>query len=90
MSESPSYPSHATEHPRDRRRHDAVVAAEIRKLERNLREFGPMPKDRLADLTHADLWREGTFEEAVSAGIRGGRLEQMPFHWLKATRGPRL
>ena len=90
MNESQSYPCHATEHPRDRRRHAAAVAAETRKLERNLREFGPMPKDRLADMAHADQWREGTFEEAVSEGVRQGRLEWMPFHWLKAVRGARL
>lgn len=84
------YTSHGAENPRDRRRHAAVVAAEIRKLERNLRDFGPMPKDRLASLAHADQWREGTFEEAVSAGVREGRLELMPFCWVKAARGSRL
>jgi len=75
-----------TENPRDRRRHAATVEAEIRKLERNLLELGPMPRDRLADLAHADRWRDGTFEEAVSVGVRQGRLEWMPFQWLKATR----
>jgi hypothetical protein len=90
MHQSQSYTSHGTEHPRDRRRHDAAVAAEIGKLERSLRELGPMPRERLADLAHADQWREGTFEEAVSEGVRQGRLEWMPFHWLKAVRGARL
>jgi hypothetical protein len=90
MRQSQSYTSHGTENPRDRRRHDAAIAAEIRKLERNLREFGPMPRERLADLAGADRWREGTFEEAVSEGVRQGRLQWMPFHWLKAVRGARL
>jgi hypothetical protein len=75
---------------RDRRRHDAAVAAEIRKLERGLRELGPMPAERLATLAHADQWREGTFEEAVSVGVREGRLARLPFQWLKAVRGARL
>jgi hypothetical protein len=90
MRQSQSYTSHGTENPRDRRRHDAAVAAEVRKLERSLREFGPMPRRRLADLAGADQWREGTFEEAVSEGVRQGRLQWMPFHWLKAVRGARL
>jgi hypothetical protein len=77
-------------HPRDERRHAAAVAAEIDKLERSLREFGPMPSERLADLAQADRWREGTFEEAVAVGVREGRLAWMPFNWLKAVRGARL
>jgi hypothetical protein len=90
MHQSQSYTSHGTENPRDRRRHDAAVAVEIRKLERSLRDLGPMPRERLADLSRADQWREGTFEEAVSEGVRQGRLEWMPFQWLKAVRGARL
>jgi hypothetical protein len=90
MHHSQSYTSPGTENPRDRRRHDATVAAEVDKLERNLRELGPMPKERLADLTGADRWREGTFEEAVAAGVRQGRLKWLAFSWLKATRGARL
>ena len=49
-----------------------------------------MPRERLADLAGADRWREGTFEEAVSEGVRQGRLQWMPFHWLKAVRRARL
>lgn len=82
--------SHPTENPRDRSRRNATVAAEVDKLERNLRELGPMPKARLAEVSHADRWREGTFEEAVSAGVREGRLTWLAFSWLKATRGARL
>jgi hypothetical protein len=90
MQQRQSYTSHGTEDPRDRERHNAAVAAEISKLERNLRHLGPVSRGRLADVAHADQWREGTFEEAVSEGVRQGRLEWMPFHWLKATKGARL
>jgi hypothetical protein len=90
MQEPPSHHHNGIDSPRDRRRHDAAVAAEIRKLERSLRELGPMPRERLAILAHADQWREGTFEEAVAVGVREGRLAWLPFHWLKAVRGARL
>ena len=71
-----------------------AVEAELRKradkLERSLRELGPMPSERLANLAQADRWREGSFEEAVAVGVREGRLARLPFHWLKAVRGARL
>jgi hypothetical protein len=86
----PAQPHHGIQSPRDRQRHDASVAAEIRKLERSLRELGPMPSERLATLAQADRWREGTFEEAVAVGVRQGRLAWLPFNWLKAVRGARL
>jgi hypothetical protein len=81
---------HGIQSARDHRRHEAAVAAEIDKLERSLRELGPMPCDRLANLAHADRWREGTFEEAVAVGVRQGRLAWLPFKCLKAVRGARL
>jgi hypothetical protein len=81
---------HGIESERDRRRHDAAVAAEVDKLERSLRELGPMPCDRLAMVTQADRWREGTFEEAVAVGVQTGRLARLPFDWLKSVRGARL
>ena len=49
-----------------------------------------MPRERLADLAHADRWRAGTFAEAAAEGVRQGRLERMAFHWLKATNGARI
>jgi len=81
---------HGIHSARDHRRHAAAVAAEIDKLERSLRELGPMPSERLANLAQADRWREGSFEEAVAVGVREGRLAWLPFHWLKAVRGARL
>ena len=50
----------------------------------------PCPVNGSPSLARADRWREGTFEEAVSEGVRQGRLQWMPFHWLKAVRGARL
>ena len=69
---------------RDRRR-AAVIAAEMRRLERCLRTIGPMPRTRLAETTDAQRWCEGTFEEAVRLGIREGKLRALPFDWLEST-----
>ena len=66
--------------------HRATVAAEAARLERVLRGIGPMPKARLARTCGADRWREGTFQEAVRAGLRAGRLRQLPLGWLEASR----
>ncbi len=90
MTDPKHSPHRGIQTARDHQRHDAAVAAEINKLERNLRDLGPMPSDRLASLAHADRWREGSFEEAVAAGVREGRLAWLPFHWLKAVRGAGL
>jgi hypothetical protein len=88
--QEPHSHQHGIQSARDHRRHEAVVAAEIDKLERSLRDLGPMPSDRLASLAQANRWREGSFEEAVAVGVREGRLAWLPFHWLKAVRGARL
>lgn len=66
--------------------HQASVTAEVRKLERSLRAIGPMPRSMLARVARAGSWREGSFEEAVQAGLREGRLKELPLGWLKATR----
>jgi hypothetical protein len=65
-----------------------MVAAEARRLERNLRAIGPMPRDMLAHVSGAENWREGTFEEAVREGLREGRLRTLPLQWLEANPNP--
>lgn len=66
--------------------HQARVAAEARRLERQLRTIGPMPREMLARRVGAERWREGSFEEAVRAGIQAGRLRKLPLHWLEAAQ----
>jgi hypothetical protein len=61
-----------------------VIGAETRRLERRLREYGPMPRERLAQACGAERWREGTFEEAVIEGLRTGRLRELPLGWIEA------
>lgn len=86
MSAQPE--SHPFHHPQDadEPRHQAKVSAEIRRLETTLWSLGPMPTDTLAHVSHADQWREGSFEEALREGVRQGRLERMPFGWVKAVK----
>jgi hypothetical protein len=70
---------------RDPDRHrDAVVCAEMRRLERRLFAIGPMPRERLAAACDAARWREGSFEAAVREGVRQGKLRELPLGWLAA------
>jgi hypothetical protein len=86
LNEHEQYPRHRqSEDAHHINRHRAALAVEIRRLERSLRIFGPMPRDRLAREARADRWREGTFEEAVQEGVRAGRLQRLPFGWIKVT-----
>lgn len=67
------------------RRHRAtVVTAEVRRLERTLRAIGPMPRQKLAQTCASGRWHEGTFEEALRAGIASGRLRELPLDWVEA------
>ena len=43
-----------------------------------------MSRQKLAE-QRGGHWRDGTFEEAVSEGIRTGRIAPLPLGWLKAT-----
>ncbi|MGA9857308.1 MAG: hypothetical protein WBQ18_05555 [Solirubrobacteraceae bacterium] len=79
-SENPDYVRHG-----DFARHRAtIVAAETRRLERELLALGPMHRDRLAERCGTHRWREGTFEEAVHQGIQTGQLRRLPFDWIAA------
>jgi hypothetical protein len=72
------------------RHHDAVLAAEVRRLARALRTVGPMPRPALARATGCDHWREGNFEAALEAGLRSGRLRELPLGFVAAApRQPR-
>jgi hypothetical protein len=66
------------------RHHAAVVAAEVRRLQRELRAIGPMPRRSLAKASKVDRWREGAFEEAVRVGIRQGKLRELPLGWIES------
>jgi len=61
-----------------------VLAAEVRRLQRWLLAIGPMPRHKLAEACAADRWREGTVEEAIRAGVRSGRLRELPLGWVEA------
>jgi hypothetical protein len=51
------------------------------------------PRDRRRDAASVDVdirKLERSLRELGPEGVRQGRLEWMPFHWLKAVRGARL
>lgn len=64
-----------------------IINAEMRRLQRRLLAYGPMPRQRLARDCGAERWHEGTFEEAVREGIRTGKLRQLPLGWVEAALG---
>ena len=64
----------------------AIVAAELRRVERELRVYGPMPRTTLAQRCGEAGWRDGTLEEVVSEGIRQRRLKRLPLGWIASRR----
>jgi hypothetical protein len=67
-------------------RHAAIVAAELRRIERQLRAFGPMPRRALSRSCGERSWRDGSVTEAVREGIRQHRLKQLPLDWIAPER----
>jgi hypothetical protein len=67
-------------------RHAAIVEAEVRYVERQLRAYGPMSRPMLARRCRERAWREGTLEEAVREGFRQRRLKQLPLGWVASRR----
>jgi hypothetical protein len=67
-------------------RHSAILAAEVKRVERELRLYGPMPVSRLARLCGEAAWRDGTLEEVVREGIRQRRLKRLPLGWVASRR----
>jgi hypothetical protein len=66
--------------------HAAVLAAELRRIEQQLRAVGPMPRQALARSCGENTWRDGNLTEAVREGIRQHRLRQLPFGWIARER----
>jgi len=62
---------------RETRQDAAALSAEIRRLSGVPRALGPRPCASLARISHAERWREGSFQRAVTEAIRGGK-EQAP------------
>jgi hypothetical protein len=65
-----------------------IVAAELRRIERCLREVGPLPRRALAAHAGESSWRDGNVTEAVREGIRQHRLKELPLGWIAAERYP--
>lgn len=67
---------------RRRRRADAILDAEARRLARELRLVGPLPRAALGRLCGTGRWREGGLDAAVKRGVELGTLRVLPFDFL--------
>jgi hypothetical protein len=68
------------------RHYEALLEAEARRLARELYLYGPLSKRTLAQRCHARHWRDGTFRDAVRAGIRNKTLRELPLDFLDVPR----
>jgi hypothetical protein len=72
---------------RTRARHArAVTEAEIRRLSRALGPFGVLRRDALRKEAGAEHWQEGSFEQAVAAAVREGRIDDLPGDFYRDNR----
>ena len=74
------------------RHDDAVLSAEVRRLVRVLRSYGPLQRASLARISNAERWREGSFDRAVTEAIREGQVRELPFDFIAPDRpgAPRI
>ena len=80
-------PSTQARRQRASRHDDAVLSAEVRRLVRVLRAFGPLQRASLARISHADRWHEGSFDRAVAEAIRDGQARELPFDFIAIDPG---
>lgn len=64
----------------------AVTEAEIRRLSRALAPFGVLGRDALRKEAGAEHWQEGSFEQAVAAAAREGRIQALPGDFYRDNR----
>lgn len=60
------------------RHEEAVVRAEMRRLEKALRPYGILHRDSLRQACGAQKWHEGGFDRALREAVRRGLLEPLP------------
>ena len=66
---------------------EAVLDAEVGLLVDQLRRFGgTLERRQLARCVDARLWREGTFDRALRAGVERGVLLVMPGDLVRLSR----
>ena len=72
---------------RGRRDHYAILLdAEVGRLVHELRPFGVLSEHELERRADAALWHSGTFQAALRAGERRGRLERLPCGFVSLPR----
>lgn len=59
----------------------AVLAAEIKRIVRALRQLGVLHRDALGREVRAASWHEGTFERALAAAVSSGQVQRLAFEF---------
>ncbi len=67
----------------DRERHDALTQAEMHRLRRILRSYGPLPRATLRRLAEPS-GREIDLDSALGAGVRSGQITALGFGFYEA------
>jgi hypothetical protein len=80
-----SYGNHsrAAEADRQRRHHQAVIQAEVRRLLYAIGPYRVLSRDRLSQITHAERWHEGGLDSALRAAVDEGVLERLPLGYYR-------
>jgi hypothetical protein len=74
---------------RDRARDRIVVRAELNRIVRTLEMTGPLRRDVLSRACGARHWHTGGLSAALRAGIREGRVKELPFGFVAVAQTPR-
>ncbi len=66
---------------------DAVTQAEVRRIVNALRPYGVLRRDVLKRQAAPGGWHEGSFEEALAAALRSGKVEKLPLDFYRLSDG---
>jgi hypothetical protein len=84
MASTPATDGGAQRRPWGSGRHRAAVTdAEVRRLVRALHAYGALRRSSLAREVGAVSWRDGGFDRSLSAAVRTGRVQRLPFDFYR-------
>lgn len=67
---------------------DAVTQAEVHRIVHALRPYGVLRRDVLKREAAPGGWHEGSFEEALLAAVRSGKVEKLALDFYRLSDGP--